>query len=282
VIDVKLVALFVLVALSIAMVANSVNEYLYKRPCKAPVQYSIGKIDPRFNISRSAVEQKLEIAAQTWSSAVKKKLFQRVPSGGISVNFIYDIRQELVERNIVLDKNERHIIAEHVRLLEESDAIEADKKALSKKESLIIQRGRQTKADFDWMNAENKKLSDRITKLNDEYNKLEQLSETHSKAIDAYNADLAIATAGRGGLRKGEYRGGLWNTNISVFYYTDTRDLQSTLAHEFGHALWLRHNDDVDAIMYMSDGNAVKPSARDLKDLEQVCTMDYVTFLMLY
>src|SRR3989338_4405050 len=63
-------------------------------PCAAPLTYSIGSIDPRFGISKSALAADLKEAAGIWTKAAGKDLLAYQESGGdVTVSLVYDERQ---------------------------------------------------------------------------------------------------------------------------------------------------------------------------------------------
>src|SRR6185503_12480373 len=61
--------------------------------CQTPLAYSIGKIDPKFNITKYDLVQILQKAEAVWEEPTKRDLFTYVAIGGVGVNLVYDARQ---------------------------------------------------------------------------------------------------------------------------------------------------------------------------------------------
>src|SRR4051812_2736667 len=65
-------------------------------PCSQPITYTIGRIDPRFQISTSTVIADVQDASDIWYAAARKKLFAYDQKrGAVTINFVYDSRQRM-------------------------------------------------------------------------------------------------------------------------------------------------------------------------------------------
>lgn len=58
-----------------------------------PIRWRIGKIDPRFNLTKDQVKQAVLAAARLWEAEAGKKLFAYDGQKGFPINFVYDYRQ---------------------------------------------------------------------------------------------------------------------------------------------------------------------------------------------
>jgi|GEM_PF-3753714 len=60
--------------------------------CQKPIYYSIGNIDPRFNVSRSELLSALKSAGDIWSEPIGLELFASSTDGALKINMLYDYR----------------------------------------------------------------------------------------------------------------------------------------------------------------------------------------------
>jgi predicted Zn-dependent protease len=59
---------------------------------------------------------------------------------------------------------------------------------------------------------------------------------------------------------------------INIYEFDSRTALLRVLAHEFGHALGLDHNDNEQSIMhYLNSSTNLKPTKEDLAALREVC-----------
>lgn len=74
-------------------------------PCTLPITYSIGTFDTRFDISREKFLQEIAQAEKIWEDAAGKELFRHIEKDGtLTINLIYDSRQETTEKLQKIDK----------------------------------------------------------------------------------------------------------------------------------------------------------------------------------
>ncbi|MBI3559220.1 matrixin family metalloprotease [Candidatus Gottesmanbacteria bacterium] len=79
-------------------------------PCDTPIDYRLGELDPRFNLTAGQAEKDIVQATEIWNQTAGKKVFQENPQAKLTVNFVYDERQALsskigsLENNLNLDK----------------------------------------------------------------------------------------------------------------------------------------------------------------------------------
>ncbi|MCC5880034.1 MAG: matrixin family metalloprotease [Idiomarina sp.] len=93
-----------------AVVANSDTSLLsQQRPaetlCRAPLQWYVDEIDPRFGFTRSEVNTAAVRAAEMWNQAAGVELFTLGERDAIRVSLVYDHRQQLQE--FIADLDER-------------------------------------------------------------------------------------------------------------------------------------------------------------------------------
>lgn len=240
---------FVILSLAALLICTSFyfslrDIYQREMPCSRPIPYSIGTIDPRFNLDKKTLAGKLHYATSTWNKAYGKTLFTAADAGGLQVHFVYDERQQLIEQGLALE--------------EEWQNIEDAKEVLQKKETYLIARGKLTRKDFDWMNKENRDLLEREKQFEQKDGALTAKMEQYDTA-----AEYVFATN---------------NKHINVYMFWNDEDLSSLLTHEFGHALLLDHIKSPDSVMNAATRHTL-PSKEDIRALSKVCAMDFWTFL---
>ena len=78
-------------------VKNKIDQYVYISVCERPVQYKLGSIDPRFNLSEDKFLKEINLAVQIWNEAEEKKLFlfDKVDEHSLTINLVFDKRQQL-------------------------------------------------------------------------------------------------------------------------------------------------------------------------------------------
>jgi len=68
-------------------------------PCSSPITYSIGTIDPAYNLTPEELASALKEAEAVWENPARRDLFQLIPgSGAVTVTFIYDNRQASLDK----------------------------------------------------------------------------------------------------------------------------------------------------------------------------------------
>jgi hypothetical protein len=215
-------------------------KYEITRPCATPIHYAIGAVDSQFDLTPASLEKAAASATQIWGTAEGKSLFVYDPTAALKVNLIYDSREAAAKQG-------QSIASEKVRL----DASLA---------TITIDRA-QCVAVSDPFARQSCSQS-----LNNEIG-------LYNSEISSFNADVSAynKTAGHT-FEEGQFVRDASGERINIFEFVGSDQLTRVLAHEFGHALGLEHNDDPASIMYAeNESGNLTPSAADLAALQALC-----------
>jgi Matrixin len=268
-------------------------------PCGAPILYRLGPIDPRFGLSDSEVRAALAEAEGLWERAVGRDLLAQGAAAALTVNLVYDERQQTTQASERLRRATRQARDTHAavgqsyahwretydtRARDFMDAHAAYQERARAHTAQVVQwnaRGgappevhASLEAEGRWLEATRRQLeSDRAT-LERVGATVQSLAERGNAIAEAHNRDIATFNALYGAprqFRKGEFDG----RNITVFEFHDLRDFTLVLAHELGHALGLGHVDDPAAVMHAIGGtqavDPLAPAPADLAALRKRC-----------
>ncbi|HYK08828.1 MAG TPA: hypothetical protein VEW42_05000, partial [Candidatus Eisenbacteria bacterium] len=109
---------------------NWIKDSLSYSTCNTPLPYKIGSIDPRFGIRLEDVEKDTIKATSIWSGVEGKQLFILSPHAALSVNFVYDQRQEL---NSEVQQLDSALSQRNASLQQKIQEYEAEEEAFQKK-----------------------------------------------------------------------------------------------------------------------------------------------------
>ncbi|KQQ65632.1 matrixin family metalloprotease [Acinetobacter sp. Leaf130] len=239
-----------------------------------PLKYQIAFIDPRFQLTKEQLIEVSQQAAEIWHKETGKTYFIYDSEAQLSINLIYDdhqiIKSEQQENlNALLQKQEQwHIKNEEIILnKQEIDQLSSDlnKKKISLKAE--FEHYQRDVTDFnqgqhryylaDELKERQNQLQQISGNLQNESNNLNfkiQLLNIKIKELNQEQSDLTTLMTQFKLEQKASiqtFHKGLFSQNqIQIYGYASLNDLRLTLAHEFGHALGLKHTTDPKSLMY--------------------------------
>lgn len=294
----NLLLLIILGAFALFVVYNRAPETF---SCVAPIYYSIGEFDSRFDITHEEFLSVLRDAEEVWEEKAGKELFIYRENGAFEINLIFDERQEKTE--LVL-ATEEELNIEQVGYSEADsvyrNVLSSYEAAASALEISVNEYGALSSAysrDVSKWNASSKqdreeylRLEKQLDVLEDAYIKLEAekmrveniyqdlqealryrnaLVAEYNKSVNLFNEEFAGAES----FDQGDYTRG----EINIYQFQNEDDLRLVLAHEFGHALGIGHVEDETAIMHYLLGeqskNPLELTEDDLAGFNARCSL---------
>jgi len=239
-----------------------------------PLKYRIAFIDPRFQLSKEQLIEVSQQAAEIWHKETGKTYFSYDSEAQLAINLIYDdhqiIKSEQQENlNALLQKQEQWRIKNEEIILnkQEIDQLSSD---LNKKKISLKAEFEHYQRDVTHFNQGEHRYS-LADELKERQNQLQQISgnlqnESNSlnfriqmlnkkiKELNQEQSDLTTLMTKFKIEQKASiqiFHKGLFSQNqIQIYGYASLNDLRLTLAHEFGHALGLKHTTDPKSLMY--------------------------------
>ena len=235
------------------------------------LHYRIADLDPRLNISKQKMIEISQEAAAIWEQGTGKRYFVYDPKATFTVNLVFDQRQvrsmKRTENLKNLEQEKQLWLDENQKLLKlKQDSQQLHTQLELQKIKYQAQLNAYASAQNKYLNKSNTKnlnlLQERTKLLNQQRDvlkilindhdrnhqqiqvktdELKQLHEQLTQSVDRFNQNFAPQL-----VHKGQFKG----KQIFIYEFSSIDDLRLTLAHEFGHALGLKHTHNPKSLMY--------------------------------
>ncbi len=241
-------------------------QYQNSRPCTRPISYAIGAVDARFGITKSALISDTEVAAAIWNKAMGKTLLAYDPNAALKISFIYDEREASAKLGAKILQQQEDLDSARAALDAEQSRFVTEQSAYNQTVKTINARGGATPSEARDLS----KQQESLKQLADSINNRVASFNTSVTALNAVTAEYNQNTGHT--FEQGKYVRDSAGERISIFEFIGEAQLKRVLAHEFGHAIGLDHNNDSKSIMFAKNesGNLV-PTQSDLSALQAVC-----------
>ncbi len=265
----------VVVVLLIPISRNYIVAQLFVSPCNTPLTYKIGSIDPRFGLSETQVSDDILEATSIWSAAEGKNLFIEDPNSHMTVNFIYDQRQQL----------DTQIQNLQSQLTNKNQTLQQQISSYYQQSAQLKQQIAQLNAEIESWNAkggapnnvynqiilQQKDLQQKANQLNQTATQLNLSTNDYNSQVQNLNQDVSQFNT----VISQKPEEGLYDPNndtITIYFADNHDELIHTLTHEFGHYLGMGHvHNDPEAIMYPYTTSYLKVTPGDMAELNYVC-----------
>ncbi len=266
--------------------------------CPAPLAYRVNQIDASFDITEEQAKVHLAAAEVVWEKAAGRDLFYYDENADLIIDFVFDDRQALADSELTqkqqLDakQDENDLLRQKIEELQkeyetdsrsyEQAVSEYERKltAYNNKVQSYNDQGGAPAEVYDELEAEKSALNRRSNeldatsaKLNELAGKINELGNNSNKLIEDYNEEVAVYNKEFGFSREFT-QGDYFDGTISIYKFSDDRELVAVLTHELGHALGIEHVEGPSSVMYylLEDTKAVSTlSAQDTEALGAVC-----------
>lgn len=245
---------------------NSLQQRIL-HPLDHRVRYRIGEIDPRFGLSEQDVKNLAQRATYIWQRDTGKSWFVYDEDARLTINFIFDERQQNTRDFQQAEQHINHIVHQHEQsshsLNQSRESLNREFASLQAEIDSLNQQYAQLKVEFVQASPEQRQqlefyiaqLEQKRTELKQKKQKYQDNQQRFNQQVNAYNQNAQHVNAtilqAKEKFRPREFHKGVFNgREINIYEYQSQDDLLLTLAHEFGHALDLDHNDDPTALMY--------------------------------
>ncbi|WP_043972478.1 MULTISPECIES: matrixin family metalloprotease [Acinetobacter] len=237
-----------------------------------PLRYRIAELDPRLNINQQQMVELSKQAAAIWENNTGQKYFVYDPEAEFVINLVFDQRQlrsmKRAESLGQLEQEQQNWLNHNEKLqkvnadLAESSAQLEQQKQAYENQAQQYQLGlAQYKADnsnktlFASLQKQQRDLQQQAVKLQAkiaEYNHKVQQNQLKAEKSQQVYQELAASVAEFNETFKPEvlHKGQFDGKQIFIYEFSSIDDLRLTLAHEFGHALGLKHTRDPKSLMY--------------------------------
>src|SRR3989344_4685261 len=271
--------------------------YLHQGPCATPITYKIGAVDPRFGVTPDDFKKDVLQASNIWEKPIEKPLFAYDPKGTITINLIYDNRQQITQKESEPSANISQTSATAAAVKQQYSALRAQYEQAQQEYTTLWAQFKQAQAaynaevdhwnsvggapkpQYDVLTAGKNALLAQQNALEQKRQEVNGLAETVNAFIHRYNLLVSyinsnVNAINNDGLAGTQFEEGVYISDgsgkkINIYQFGNKIDLIRVLAHELGHALALEHNANPNSIMSpVNQSESLAVSPEDLEALK--------------
>jgi predicted Zn-dependent protease len=258
--------------------------------------YKINTFDARFGITKENFIKTIDQASLIWEDAVSKDLFYYDENGPLTINLIYDERQQQTEiiNNLAFEIENSKDTATHIKavqevekqsyneegmkLTEDTAMYETRYKLYADKVEMYNAQGGAPQNEYDAMSLELEQLRQEAKNLESRRDQLLKTMDLINAKVSRYNELVAYINTlikksnSLGAAKFTEGRFVPRTNTVDIYQYNDNNKLLRVVTHELGHVLGINHNDNHYSIMYsFNSATTTTLSAEDKADLIALC-----------
>lgn len=283
----RVIRLLVIALLLTGAVVYAVPQYraeaariIYYSQCDNPKLYKLGSLDPKFNLDEQTALSNIQSAAGIWGKAYGKPLFAVSSEAALTVNFVYDQRSAL---DLEIDRLQNQLEEKNTTIQQQIDSFETDAATYEKKLAAfkaevdrVNSSGGASPQEYDRLVAQKNELDALGDSLNARAARLNLESRNFNSQLENLNLDInefnqAITQKPEEGVYDGS------NNTITIYFTGDRDELIHTLAHEFGHSLYMQHTDDPESLMYPYTTGFMDVTLQDKLQLDIACRREILS-----
>jgi hypothetical protein len=283
------------VILIIALLLSRAVYYYLNAYCYFPILYSVGEVDPRFNVNKEQVIEIAKDASDRWNQAVGKEIIKYDPEASLKITFVYDQRQADLDRlNAELEKignNDLNLENFLTKIEDLNDQYETDiedyttrLQAYNKKVDYYNNSGGAPTDIYNQLQTESAGFDREKTSLDQRREELIELSTLYDSQVGEFNNDLEkinqyLKENENKLVTQGLYYSG--ENKIDIFTFGDEEELRLLLMHELAHAVGIEHSENDQAVMSPILNSEMKtdpkPTSDDLELIKNRCQLNFLT-----
>lgn len=273
--------------------------------CAQTITWKIGSVDARFDMDNDSLKSIVQSVSDLWSEAAGYPVIAYDPDGEVELNLYYTDQQQYTEdKQQLSDRIERlrqKFYAQNLMYQRQENSFENEQTEFNKKQAeynAVVEAYNQTLSRIQTTGVRSRELDDRLKKLGREIDMKEadlasmreDLREQDAELRNLSNRLNSRANSVNELVYQYKKRFSGWRTfyqgvyldvggkrKINIYQFDDVGRLKLILAHEFGHALGLKHVGNPKSVMYyLTDRQNtadLQLSEEDIREIQFRCVL---------